>query len=179
VNVTELSPWEGGEVRGEGLVLRAWAEQDVAFMVSMFNTLEMDRWTPLVHPFDEAVAIAYVGSSREALAADLLQFAVTEDGGEPLGEVLLFGTDEPLTCELAYAVGSSHRGRGLAARSVRALLPAAAAAGYQQARMRIAVDNLPSQRVALDSGFVLADDPLVRRERKSYLLDLATWRRDI
>jgi hypothetical protein len=101
VNTTELSPWDGGGVRGEGLVLRPWAEQDVPSMVSMFNTAEMDRWTPLAHPYDEAVAIAYVAGSRATLAGDLLQFAVTEDSGEPLGELLLFGTDEARTCEFA------------------------------------------------------------------------------
>jgi hypothetical protein len=105
-------------------------------MVSMFSTAEIDRWTPLAHPFDEAVAIAYVANLREALAADLLPLAVTEDGREPLSEVMLFAADEPLTCQLAYAVGSSNRGRRLAARSGRTLLPAAAAAGYQRARMR-------------------------------------------
>jgi RimJ/RimL family protein N-acetyltransferase len=117
--------------------------------------------------------------SREALAGGLLQLAVTEDGGEPLAELLLFGTDEARTCEFAYAVGSSHRGRGLAARSVRALFPAAVGARYERARMRIALDNVPSHRVARASGFTLAGDPLVRRQRKGYSLDLATWRRDI
>jgi RimJ/RimL family protein N-acetyltransferase len=173
-----MGPWEGGEVRGDGLVLRAWTEEDVPSMVAMFNTTEMDRWTPLVHPFDEGVALDYVTLAREALSVGVLQLAVTEDGGEPLGEVLLFGTDEPGACEFAYAVGAAYRGRALAARSVRAPLPVAVGAGYARTRMRIAVDNLPSQSVARAAGFTLTVDKLVRRERKGYVLDLATWRRD-
>lgn len=173
------SPWDGGDVRAEGLVLRPWTDEDVPSMVAMFDTAEMDRWTPLAHPFDEAVARAYVARAHRSLAAGLLQLAVTQDGGPALGEVLLFGTDEERTCELAYAVGASHRGLGLAARSVRAVLPVAAAAGYEQARIRIALDNLPSQHVARAAGFSVAGDALVHRERKGYLLDLATWRRPL
>lgn len=179
VDRTRRSAWDGGEVRGEGLVLRPWRPDDVRYMVSMFNTAELDRWTPLAHPFDEAVAVAYVRNAHESLGAGLLQLAVTEDGAEPLGEVLLFGTDEEGTCELAFAVGAAHRGRSLAARAVRVVLPAAAEAGHVRARLRIAVDNLPSQSVARASGFTLVDDPLERRERKGYALDMATWRSDI
>lgn len=171
--------WDGGEVHAGGLVLRPWAMEDVPAMVSLFNTREMDRWTPLAHPFDEPVARAYVAKAHEALASGMLQLAVTEDGGEPLGEVLLFGTDEKRNCEFAYAVGEPHRGRALAARSVLALLPSAVKAGYERARMRIAVDNLPSQHVAHAAGFTLATDQLMCRERKGYVLGLATWRRDL
>jgi RimJ/RimL family protein N-acetyltransferase len=174
-----LGAWIGGEVHSEGLVLRPWREQDVPTMVSLFNTQEMDRWTPLAHPFDEPVAREYVAAALEARERGTLQLAVTEDGGEPLGEVLLFGTDEDGTCEFAYAIGQPHRGRALAARSVLALLPAAATAGHKRARMLIAIDNLPSQHVASAAAFTLAADPLVRRERKGYVLDLATWRRDL
>lgn len=127
-------PWDGGEVGGEGLVLRGWTQQDVPVMVAMFDTVEMDRWTPLAHPFGDDVASSYVTKAREVLSHGMLQLAVTDDGGEPLGEVLLFGTDEPGTCEFAYAIGAAHRGRSLAARAVRA------------------------------AGFTRASDPLVRRE---------------
>ena len=173
------SPWTGGRVRGEGLILRPWDLADVPQMVRLFNTTEMDRWTPLAHPFDEDAAEAYVHGAARGRAAGLLQLAVTLDGQEPLGEVLLFGTEEPATCELAYAVGHEHRGRGLAARSVRAVLPVARVAGYAGARLRIAEDNLPSARVAAAAGFTLTDEPLLRRERKGYVLSMATWRRQL
>jgi RimJ/RimL family protein N-acetyltransferase len=147
-------------------------------MVELFDTAEMDRWTPLAHPFDENAATSYVNDVHQGLAAGILELAVTENGGEPLGEVLLFGTDEDGTCEFAYAVGCKHQGQALGARSVRAVLPVAREAGYRRARLRVAVDNLPSQRVAAAAGFTLTDEPLQPRERKGYLLHMATWRRE-
>jgi hypothetical protein len=57
------------QVRGEGLTLREWVDPDVASMVRRFNTSEMDRWTPLAHPFDETVAGDYVQRARDARAA--------------------------------------------------------------------------------------------------------------
>jgi RimJ/RimL family protein N-acetyltransferase len=147
-------------------------------MVELFNTDEMDRWTPLVHPFDEDAATTYVNNAHRGLSAGVLQLAVTQNGGEPLAEVLLFGTEEDETCEFAYAVGCEHRGQALAARSVRAVLPVAREAGYSRGRLRVAVDNVPSQLVAAAAGFTLTDEPLLRRERKGYLLHMATWRRE-
>jgi RimJ/RimL family protein N-acetyltransferase len=170
--------WTGGDVRGEGLVLRPWSPDDVPQMVRLFNTAEMDRWTPLVHPFDTAAATAYVQNAQLGLASGMLQLAITTDGDLPLGEVLGFSTDEDRTCEFAYAVGHAHRGQALAARAVRAVLPAAYGAGYRRARLRVAVDNRPSQRVAAAAGFALSDEPLLRRERKGYVLHMATYRRE-
>lgn len=162
-------------VRGQGLLLREWAPWDVPVMVTMFNTAEMDRWTPLPSPFDESIAIAYVENAHNARAEGSVQLAITEDGQHPLGEVLLFPTEEPDACEFAYAVGSENRGRNLAARAIRALLPVASARGFKLARLRIATDNLASQKVATGAGFTLTDDALVRRERKGYVLHMTTW----
>lgn len=166
-------------IRAEGLVLREWDDEDVPAMVAMLNTSEMDRWTPLAHPFDEEVAAAYVERAHQRRAQGTLQLAITEDGAEPLGEVLLFPTDMDATCELGYTVGAEHRGRALAARAVRALLPLAKAEGYRNACLRIAVDNVASQQVALAAGFELTADPLLRQERKGYVVHLATWARAI
>jgi len=166
-------------MRGEGLTLRPWSLDDVPFMISMFNTSEMDRWTPLAHPFDEAVAIAYVERANSASSGRSVQLAITDDGRRPLGEVLLFPTEVPETCEFAYAVGVEHRGRHLASRALLALLPHAREGGFGSARLRIAIDNVASQKVATAAGFSLTDEPLLRRERKGYVLDMATWWRAI
>ncbi|HEX2896288.1 MAG TPA: GNAT family N-acetyltransferase [Marmoricola sp.] len=171
------SPWTGAEVQAEGVVLRPWTHADEPVLVELFDTAEIDRWTPLAHPFDTAAATAYVDQAHAGLSSGTLQLAITLDGAEPLGEVLLFDTEESATCELAYAVGSNHRGRGLAARAVRAILPVARRHGHGRARLRVDVDNAPSQRVATAAGFTLTEEPLVRRERKGHVLHLATWRR--
>ncbi|GGT12575.1 hypothetical protein ACFFV7_49470 [Nonomuraea spiralis] len=43
--------------------------------------------------------------------------AITTDGRQPLGEILLFLTGAPGEVEPAYAVGAAHRGQGLAGRA--------------------------------------------------------------
>lgn len=106
-----------------------------------------------------------------------MQLAITEDGSTPLGEVLAFPAGHDGVAELAYAVGKSHQGRGLATRAVRALLPYVAEAGYAKAILLIADDNAPSQRVAEAVGFVRTSLPAVERRRKGYVLQLATWER--
>ena len=120
-------------VRAEGLTLREWQRRDVPRMVAMFDTTEMDRWTPLAHPFDADVAASYVERAHSGRHKGSLQLAITEDGDVPLGEVLLFPTDDPAVCEFAYAVGAEHRGRSLAARALTAVLPMAKAEGYRRA----------------------------------------------
>jgi hypothetical protein len=47
--------------------------------------------------------------------------------------------------------------------------------GYRRARLRIAVDNEASQRVADAAGFVRTNVPQLRRERKGFVLDMVTW----
>lgn len=122
---------------GEGLALRPWSLDDVPFMVTMFNTSEMDRWTPLAHPFDEAAAVAYVERANSVSSVGSVQLAL------------------------------------------RAVLPYAGAEGFRSARLRIATDNVASQKVATAAGFSLTNEPLLRRERKGYVLDMATWLRAI
>lgn len=166
-------------VEAEGLVLREWRASDVPTMVELFDTEEMDRWTPLPSPFDKTVAGEYVDRAHAARCSGTLQLAITADGGEALGEVLLFPTEHDELCELAYAVGAAHRGRSLGARAVRAVLGLAARAGFGKARLRIAVDNAASRRVAEAAGFSLTPQPLIRRERKGYVLDMTTWERPL
>jgi RimJ/RimL family protein N-acetyltransferase len=77
--------------RGHGLVLREWTGDDADSMVRLFDTEEMNRWTPLVSPFDRDVALQYVEQARRSRRQlGTLQLAVTEDGAAPLGEVLIF-----------------------------------------------------------------------------------------
>ncbi len=166
-------------VRGEGFVLREWNVADVPAMVEMFDTDEMDRWTPLAHPFDADVATEYVRQAQQARPDGTLQLAITRDGGISLGEVLLFPTDRAGVCEFAFAVGARHRGGRLAARALQALIPTAAAAGYETGRLVVATDNIASQRTAEAAGFTPAAGPLQRRERKGYVHHMATWTRTL
>lgn len=134
---------------GDGLVLREWHEGDLEAMVALFDDPEVAHWTPLPTPFGPAEARARLES---AALPDRLLLAVTEDGGQPYGEVLLKAPDE-----LGYVLGPAHRGRGLASRALVLLRDHCHAAyGTQVLRLEIEQDNAPSAAVARRAGFILA-----------------------
>jgi RimJ/RimL family protein N-acetyltransferase len=165
-------------IRSDELVLREWQDDDIPHMVKMFDTAEMERWTPLAHPFDVEAAKDFLRSARQGREWGLLQLAIT-DGGEPLGEVRLFPCDDRAMVEYAYAVGSDHRGHHLASRAVVATFPLARDEGYSVARIRVPIDNVGSVKVARDAGFGLTDEPLIRHDARGYVYALATWVRRI
>ena len=178
-----LQLWPAGEsvtVVQDGLVLREWTTEDVPDLVRLFDTPEMDRRTPLASPFDASAARLYVQAAhdvRRRLGA--LQLAITQDGRQPEGEVIIFPTETEGTVELAYGVGEQHADRGLARRAVHTAMRLASAGGASRARLHIAVDNQPSQRVARATGFSELDLPLVERRRKGQVLHLAVWERTL
>lgn len=164
----------------EGLHFRSWAEGDVLDMVRLFDTHQMDRWTPLPHPFTEDAANTYVLAAHEARHRGTLQFAVCATaGGPPMGELLLFPCEHPGAVELAYAVGSDHQRQGIGTRSLKAGLGLARSAGAHRALLSIATDNRASRATALASGFALTNAPLRERRRKGYVLMLETWACDL
>src|SRR5690349_4507138 len=102
-------------LRGDGLVLREWSEADLPRMPTLFDNPEAVRWTPLETPFDLAAARRYLEKAQAARAERRgLNLAITRDGDEPLGEVLLFRLDGDPTLEMGYSIGPAHRGTGLA-----------------------------------------------------------------
>ena len=161
------------------LYFREWREADFEHMAGLFDTDEMNRWTPLPFPFTPEVAAGDVARAHEARERDgTLQLAVCGAAdGPPLGEVLLSPSDEPGTVELAYAVGVEYRGRRIGARSVAAALDVARLAGARRAVLTIAHDNGPSQATASAAGFTKTEAPLRRRERKGFVLQMETWER--
>ncbi len=163
------------------LYFREWREGDTEHMSRLFDTDEMNRWTPLPSPFTPEVAAEYVARAREAREQDgTLQLAVCDEAdGPPLGEVLIFPADEPGSVELAYAVGAEYRGRSIGARSVEAALDLARLAGARRAVLTIANDNVPSQVTASTAGFSKTEAPLRRRERKGFVLQMETWERHL
>jgi RimJ/RimL family protein N-acetyltransferase len=162
----------------DGIVLREWTAADVEAMVMLFDEESIDIWTPLESPFDAAAAQRYLERAYRGRAAGHgIQLAITTDSREPLGEVLLFGGDSPGTAELAYAVGSAHRGQGLAARAVRIVMEFAAdRCGISSFLLVISSANLASEAVARAAGFQQTYEPVKVRERKGRRLEMATWR---
>lgn len=147
-------------LEGEGLVLREWRDSDVPLMVGLFDNPEVAYWTPLVSPFDLAAAQAYLETARRtAEIGDRIQLAITVDGEEPLGEVLLSRSH----ASLGYAIGPAHRGQALAARGLRLLTDYAhRVAGIKQVILEIEPENAGSVAVAKAAGYVLTErDPVV------------------
>lgn len=163
---------------GEGLRLREWTAADVPALSALFDEPEIDRWTPLRAPFDEAAAREYVTRAHERRAEGrALQLAITTDGHTPLGEVLLFlAAEDGSEVELAYGIGAPYRRRGLASRAVRLTLRHAFHdPAVRRALLRIDPANAASTAVARGTGFQLTDEPSVERENSARKVRLRTW----
>jgi len=128
-----LQLWPAGEsvtVVEDGLVLREWTTDDVPDLVRLFDTPEMNRRTPLASPFDAPAARLYVQAAHDVRRLrGALHLAITQDGRQPEGEVIIFPTETEGTVELAYGVGEQHADRGLARRAVHTAMRLASAGG--------------------------------------------------
>jgi RimJ/RimL family protein N-acetyltransferase len=158
------------EVRGEGLVLRPWTEDDVPAIVAACNDPEIPRWIPVIpRPYTEADALAFVRG--EATASPEHSFAVTEDG-VVVGSIGMTTNDKG-TGSIGYWCASEARGRGVTTRALR-LLSRWGRDELHLARLELITDpdNVASQRVAEKVGF--------RREGvlRSHLLHPDGRRRD-
>ncbi|GAA0951592.1 hypothetical protein GCM10009554_53280 [Kribbella koreensis] len=166
-NMTEMT---GVRLAGDGLILREWVEADLPAMVELFDDPAVAYWTPLVTPFDEQAAKAYL----EVAQADngRIQLAITTDGERPLGEVLLM----PKTLSVGYSVGSQFRGQGLAVRAVKLITAYAhEVAGMPRVLLEIEAENEASNAVARGAGYELTDaEPTPVTEKGRDLL-LYTW----
>jgi RimJ/RimL family protein N-acetyltransferase len=165
-------------LEGYGVRLRAWEDADLADLVALYDDPEMAHWTPVPFPFDLDAARRYLAGAREGQAeGHKVQLAITTDGVLPRGEVLMFrsGSDER-DLELAYGVGSAHRGQGLAGRAVR-LAAEYAVREIRPRRVVLCIDaaNAASEAVARSCAFEPADEPPVRRASRDREAVLRTW----
>ncbi|AXE24778.1 GNAT family N-acetyltransferase [Streptomyces globosus] len=163
------------ELRGEGLVLRDWTEDDLAAMPELFDHPDIAYWTPIVSPFDAAAARARLERDRKLRAeGTAILLAITVDGGGPLGEVML--RRAPEGTEIGYAVGPAHRGQRLAARAVRVMAAYAfEELGVERVILELEAENAASVAVAAQAGFRLLDVPLIEGEEKGRPFSLQTW----
>ncbi|MGI5447326.1 GNAT family N-acetyltransferase [Streptomyces sp. CA-243310] len=163
------------ELSGEGLVLRDWTEADLDAMPGLFDHPDIAYWTPIVSPFDAAAARARLDRARQLRAeGTTILLAITVDGDAPLGEVML--RRAPEGTEIGYAIGPSHRGRGLASRAVRMMSAYAFdQLGTEQVILELEAENGASVAVATKAGFRLLDVPLITGEEKGRPYSLQTW----
>jgi flavin-binding protein dodecin/RimJ/RimL family protein N-acetyltransferase len=163
-------------LRGDGVVLREWLDTDLPAMVELFDEPSIDAWTPLESPFDHAAATRYLARARAVRDSGKgLQLAITADGGEPLGEVLMYPREDG-SAELAYAVGVRHRGHRFASRALRLLCAYAAGThGIGRFVLCISPANVPSQHVATAGGFRRSNAPREVRELKGRRAEFDVW----
>ncbi|WTW92792.1 GNAT family N-acetyltransferase [Streptomycetaceae bacterium NBC_01309] len=163
---------------GLGLVLREWVREDLAAMRDAFDNPEVERWTPLPSPFDDAAAADRLARAEaDRVSGTRLCLAVTEDGGPALGEVLMFpDAHHPGGAELGYGINPKYRGRGLASRAVRLLTGFAYdTLGMTRVVLRIDHDNDASSAVARATGYVPDGAEPVVEMSKGREHRLVTW----
>jgi RimJ/RimL family protein N-acetyltransferase len=160
----------GVRIAGDGLVLREWERGDLAAMSELFDNPEVAYWTPLRTPFDLAAAEAYYDAAHTDNGR--IHLAITTDGEQPLGEVML----NEKTGSLGYAVGQEYRGQGLAVRAL-ALMTEYAHEVLELSRLILEIepDNQASKSVATRTGYTLTDLPPTRLMEKGRDLELFTW----
>jgi RimJ/RimL family protein N-acetyltransferase len=163
---------------GDGLVLRDWRPDDLDDLVTLLDEPDIARWTPMPSPFDREAGVAYLKRAHQGrITGQRIQLAVTEDGGRPLGEVLLFGLDAGLrVAELGYLVGAQHRRRGLASGSL-SLLSTYARSTLKLGRLLLRIDpaNTASIAVARRCGYRLTGEPPILQVGPYGPSSLDTW----
>lgn len=150
------------------LLLRPWAEGDLAWLTGAVRDPALRRWTRLQWESD-ADGRRWLEEQRHGWATgERLAFAVLEKTGggavdaRPVGNVVLKRPGFDGTgAEVGYWTAASARGRGTAPRAVAALTAWAfetfAADGLAHVALIHQVDNPASCRVAEKAGYPLAD----------------------
>ncbi|MEV6285352.1 GNAT family N-acetyltransferase [Kribbella sp. NPDC051770] len=160
----------GLRIAGDGLVLREWERGDLVAMSQLFDDPDVAYWTPLRTPFDLAAAEEYYDAAHTDNGR--IHLAITTDGEQPLGEVMI----NQRTSALGYVVGSAYRGRGLAGRALDVLTGYAhEVLGLHRVILEIEPGNEASEAVATRTGYTPTDLPPIRLMQKSRDLQLRIW----
>jgi RimJ/RimL family protein N-acetyltransferase len=144
-------------IDGDGVRLRGWRPGDRDALVAGYGDPATQRFVPVLpSPFAERHGEAFIGEVGPGMfAAGGAAWAVVDPGtDEVLGGAMLDNVvPARAQAEIGYWVGPWARGRGVAARAVRALARHAFGAGTARLELLTHWENPASQRVALDAGF--------------------------
>jgi RimJ/RimL family protein N-acetyltransferase len=142
---------------GEGEIrLRPWEEGDLDALVAICRDPDVARFTRVPDPYSEADARAWMDAQPGRLAAgDGLTFAITLDGGAPVGSMgLRIDESDREIAEAGYMVAPRARGRGLATTALRlASRWGLRELGLARVQLTTHLENAASQRAAERAGF--------------------------
>ena len=136
-------------LRDGSIGLRAWNDDDAAFVYEACQDHEIQRWISVIpRPYTREHARAFVSGTDP----DRRQLAIVEDG-RVVGAMALRATERG-TGRIGYWCVSDQRGRGIATRALRRLCRHALDdLGFERLELVTDPDNLASQRVAAKTGF--------------------------
>ncbi|MFJ8007273.1 GNAT family N-acetyltransferase [Streptomyces fagopyri] len=156
-----------------GLLLREWTSEDLSAMQKLFDDPDVAYRTPLETPFDPAAALRYLNNAHQARQGnERIHLAVTTDGHQALGEILL----NQVTSSIGYIVGTAHRGQRLATRALRVMTEYAhTTIALPRVILEIEPDNHPSIAVARSAGFHPSDAAPETVSDKGRTYELHTW----
>ncbi len=139
----------------------------------LFDDPEIAHWTPLASPFDLLAAEEYLARVRRGRAAgERLHLAITTDGREPMGEVML----NVVAGTIGYGVGAAYRGQRLAYRALLLMTEyALQVERLPQVKLEIEAGNAASVAVARAAGYRLVNAEPVPVESNGRSYSLHTW----
>ena len=142
------------EVRGEGVVLRAWRIQDVPAVAVACQDDEIARWLALVpQPYTEEHARFYVEECIQ-VDEDRRPFAIADASTGYVVRSIDMHINRMQTGHVGYWVASHARCRGVAPDALRALSRwAFESLGLGRVELVTDPENIASQRVAEKAGF--------------------------
>ena len=160
-------PWyDPPQLHADGVRLRPHTAGDLATMAQACNDPATQRWLPqLPRPYTREDARAHLEEIAEEQAAGRAVFWAVADPDDDrlIGEIGMWGLaqGESRSAEIGYWMHPAVRGRSLTGRAVtlaagHGLAPLdTGGLGLGRLVIRVAVGNVPSQRVAERAGFQL------------------------
>jgi RimJ/RimL family protein N-acetyltransferase len=165
-------------LRGRGVALRAWREDDVPAIAAMSRDPDTVRWTSVPEGFGEEDARIWLALQPGRLrAGDGATFAITEPPADrPLGSIGVRVLHGRGIAEVGYDVAAEARGRGLATAALE-VVSRWALEKLPIARIQLTTheDNVASQRVAEKAGYTR--EALLRAwaDQRGTRVDLVMW----
>ncbi len=157
-------PWlDAPRIHGRQVVLRPWADADIPRIIQASNDAVSRRWlSDLPSPYGRQEAEAYVLAQRTMLAdGGAMCWCVADPVDDRcLAAITIFKLGRVSNeAEIGYWAHPDARGRGVMTEALRlavrhAVVPIEAGGlGLPRVGVRVATDNLASQRVAIRAGF--------------------------